>query len=299
MEPKRKHTLKAWFFATRPWAFPASAMPIVVTCAYLFWIRGDVNWYIGLWAMLSVLLFHAAANCWSDYKDFIKGVDREDTIGGVAITSGEFQPSEIKWLAVSLLVIAMVSGLALMFVAGWHVLWMAIAGCVLTLLYPWFKYHALGDVDIFLTYSLLPILGTSYVATGEFCFETMWLALPVGLITVGILHANNIRDMEQDKRAGIKTLVLLSGRKVSVFMYSLYMLLPFLWVAVLALSGVFPLWSLLVFLALKLAVDNVRGVMKSAKNGAEAMNGADERTAQLQLLFSLLFAFSFLLAALL
>ena len=41
-------------------------------------------------------------------------------------------------------------------------------GCVLILLYPWLKYHALGDVDIFLTYSLLPILGTSYVVTGVF-----------------------------------------------------------------------------------------------------------------------------------
>ena len=26
-----KHTFKDWFLATRPWSFPASAMPVLVT----------------------------------------------------------------------------------------------------------------------------------------------------------------------------------------------------------------------------------------------------------------------------
>ena len=31
-----KRTFKDWFIATRPWSFPASAMPIIVSIAYLF-----------------------------------------------------------------------------------------------------------------------------------------------------------------------------------------------------------------------------------------------------------------------
>ena len=42
-----KHTLKEWIFALRPWSFPASAMPIVVTLAYLFWKGAEVNWVLG------------------------------------------------------------------------------------------------------------------------------------------------------------------------------------------------------------------------------------------------------------
>ena len=32
-----KHSLKDWMIAIRPWSFPASAMPVIVTLAYLFW----------------------------------------------------------------------------------------------------------------------------------------------------------------------------------------------------------------------------------------------------------------------
>ena len=39
-----KHTFKDWLLATRPWSFPASSMPVLVTVAWS-WSRGyDVNW---------------------------------------------------------------------------------------------------------------------------------------------------------------------------------------------------------------------------------------------------------------
>lgn len=293
------HSLKAWVNATRPWSFPASAMPVLVTCAYLFWKGESVDWLLGLLTLVNVVLFHASANCWSDYKDFVNGVDREDTIGGVSITSGEFAPKEIKTLGISLLVIAMLTGIALMLLTGLPVLWFAMAGGILLLVYPWLKYHAMGDIDIFLTYSLLPILGTSYVVTGEFNGSVLWLTLPVGLITVGILHANNVRDIEHDKRAGIHTLAMLLGKKASVFLYCLYMVLPFLWVAATAILGIFPLWSLFVFVALKPAIDNMKMAVRYPREGMKAMKGVDEKTAQLQLAFSLILTLSLVIPALL
>ena len=152
--------------ATRPWSFPASAMPVLVTLAYLNWCDYKINWIAGVWALLNIVIFHAAGNTWSDYFDYKRGVDREDAIGGMSIVSGEFQASEIKWLAACLLSVAVAVGVNLMYYAGLPVLYFGLAGCALILLYPWLKYHALGDLDIFLTYSVLPILGTSFVATG-------------------------------------------------------------------------------------------------------------------------------------
>ena len=103
MASKKTHSFKEWLIATRPWSFPASAMPILVTCAYLFWKGENVDWLIGLLTLVNVVVFHASGNCWSDYKDFVSGVDREDTIGGLSITSGEFAPKEIKRLGVFLM----------------------------------------------------------------------------------------------------------------------------------------------------------------------------------------------------
>ena len=126
----------------------------------------------------------------------------------------------------------------------------------------------------------------------------LWLTLPIGLITVGILHANNIRDIEHDQRAGIHTLAMLLGKKVSVFLYCTYMLLPFIWVIVTAILGIFPMWSLFVLVALKPALDNIAKAVRYPREGMAAMNGVDEKTAQLQLAFSLILTLSLVIPAL-
>ena len=295
----KKHGFKAWLLAARPWSFPASAMPVLATLAYLFWYGYEINWLTGVWALLNIIVFHAAGNTWSDYYDYKRGVDREDAIGGMSIVSGEFQACEIKRLAWILLVIAVVAGVGLMLLAGLPVLYFGLAGCALIVLYPWLKYHALGDLDIFLTYSVLPILGTSYVATGALNYETLWLMLPIGLITVGILHVNNTRDIEQDSRAGIKTFAMLVGKRVSVVLYIAELMLPFVCVLVAAIYGAMPWWALVVLVALKPALDNCRAMLKLPAEGMKALIGVDEKTAQLQLMFSLLLSLSLFITAML
>ena len=136
MEKTGKHSFKAWFIATRPWSFPASAMPVLVTLAYLNWVGYKIDWLSGVWALLNIIIFHAAGNTWSDYFDYKKGVDREDAIGGMSIVSGEFKAHEIKRLAWILLTIAVAAGIGLMLHAGLPVLYFGLAGSVLTLFYP-------------------------------------------------------------------------------------------------------------------------------------------------------------------
>ncbi|MBO7194004.1 MAG: prenyltransferase [Bacteroidaceae bacterium] len=274
-------------------------MPVLVTLAYLNWCGYAIDWITGVWALLNIVIFHAAGNTWSDYFDYKRGVDREDAIGGMSIVSGEFQACEIKRLAWCLLSVAVVAGIGLMLYAGLPVLYFGLAGCALILLYPWLKYHALGDLDIFLTYSVLPILGTSFVATGYLHKEVLWLMLPIGLITVGILHVNNARDIEQDSRAGIKTFAMLIGKRASVVFYIAELMLPFVAILVAAIYGAMPWWALVVVIALKPAIDNCRAMLKLPTEGMKALVGVDEKTAQLQLMFSLLLSVSLFVTAML
>ena len=293
-----KHSIKDWVIATRPWSFPASAMPVLVTLGYLFWSGHQVDWLVGILTILNVVLFHAAGNTWSDYKDYKSGVDREDTVGGLSIVSGQFKPQEIKKLSLALFAIAVAGGLALTCFTGITTLYFGLAGALLTIFYPWLKYRALGDLDIFLTYSVVPMLGTSFVATGEIHLDALVLSVPVGLITVGILHSNNTRDIEQDRRAGIKTFAMCVGGKVSTVLYCLEMLVPFVWVIVCTVLDVLPGWSILVIAAAKMAFDNARQALRYNKEGMKALVGVDEKTAQLQLAFSVLMFISFITAAL-
>ena len=283
-----KHSFKEWLIAVRPWSFPASAMPIIVTVAYLFWKGEDIQWGLSLLALLGMVLFHCTGNVWSDYFDFKKHVDAEDTFGAKTLTTGMFRPEEIRNLALALLVVSAVCGLLLLYLTGLPLLWIGLAGIACTLLYPLLKFNALGDLDIILAFAFLPTLGTSYVATGSIEWNVLLIALPVGLITDAILHSNNTRDMATDKRAGITTMAMKMGNRFSIMLYVFEMIFPYIWIGVLSVMGHLPLYTVLIFMTLPLAMRNVKTIRKYEKAGVSIIADLDVKTANLQMFFSLL-----------
>ncbi len=283
--------------ATRPWSFPASTMPVLVTLAYICWSGADVDWLCGVWALVGIVFFHACGNTWSDLFDYKYKVDGDDTFGAKTLTSGMFTSDEIRRLSVGLLVVAVISGLGLMLATGWELMWIGLGGVLCTLLYPWLKFRAWGDAVIFVCYALLPVLGTSFVATGGFVLSALWLSVPIGLITVAILHSNNTRDIATDNRAGISTLAMKIGEKWSVVAYCFEVLFPLVWVVGCVVAGIFPLWSLAVLVAAVPAVKNARMMLCLKSGGMTAIASLDEHTAKLQLVFSLLLSLSFFVAS--
>ena len=282
--------------AVRPWSIPASAMPIIVTLAFLFWKEADIKLGYGLWALVGMILFHLAGNVWSDWFDFKKKVDAEDTYGAKTLTTGMFEPKEIKKLAIILLAAASLCGVGLALATGIELFYIGIAGAVLTVLYPFLKYNALGDLDILLTFAFLPTLGTAFVATGVIDWSVLLIALPVGLITDGILHSNNTRDMDTDKRADIHTMAMGLGKKVSALLYGFEMLFPFVWVAILSMLGYMPGGTVAVFLTLPIAIACAKTMKNSVEGGSHLIGDLDVRTANLQLQFSVLLTASFVIS---
>lgn len=292
----KKHTFKEWMFAVRPWSFPASTMPIVVSLAYIFFKGAEINWINGVWVLLTMVAFHAAGNTWSDYFDFIKAVDREDTFGAKTMTTGMFEPKEIRNLALILLVVACISGIAIFLCTGMTVLWCGLAGAVLVLMYPFLKYNALGDLDILLAFAAIPMVGTSYAVTGAIDWSILLVALPVGLITDGILHSNNTRDIIHDKRAGIRTFAMGIGPKAAAWFFTFELLFPYLWIGVLSMAGILPVHTIIIFMTIPIALACAKTLRDSVGGGIELIADIDVRTANLQLLFSLLLSAAFVAA---
>lgn len=290
----KKHSFNEWVIAVRPWSFPASAMPIIVTLAFLFYKGSEINWLYGAWTLIGMLLFHMTGNVWSDYFDFRKKVDADDTFGAKTLTTGMFKPEEIKRLAIGLLIVSVACGLGLFAVTGLPLLWIGLAGVLCTLLYPVLKFNALGDLDILLAFAFLPTLGTSYAVTGAIDWSVLWIALPVGLITDGILHSNNTRDVITDKRAGITTMAMGLGNKFSAWLYGFEVIFPFIWVGVCSIIGIMPLTTLAIFFTLPVAIACAQTMMHSLTGGAGVIADLDVRTANLQLMFSALLTIAFI-----
>ena len=283
-----KHSFKDWVVATRPWSFPASVMPVAVAFVWLWSKEVPVVWWLGALAVLNIILVHAAGNVWSDIADYRRGVDAADTFGVRQLVDGHFTPSEFMRLSLTLNLLAVGLGLVMVWLTGWPLLAIGIVGVALSVCYPRLKYMALGDVVIILCYALLPMLGTSFIAAGKFVCGVLWLAVPVGLITVAILHVNNVRDVTTDRRAGIHTLPMLTGRGFGRWLYVFEVLFPYVWLVLLVVLNVVSWPALAVFLSLPVALGNVRDVMDRNDTEGTKLARLDERTAQLQLAFSAL-----------
>ena len=97
-----KRTLADWFLATRPWSYPASTMPVALVLAYYFADGVAVDPVNAGWALVNIVIFHAAGNVWSDYFDFRYGVDNQNTLGVRQLVDGKFVAREFLWFAIFL-----------------------------------------------------------------------------------------------------------------------------------------------------------------------------------------------------
>lgn len=290
-----KRTFKDWFIATRPWSFPASAMPIIVTIAFLFARGTAIHWGLAIWSLIGMVLFHITGNLWSDYFDYKKKVDDTDTFGATSITSGQFQADEIRNFAIGMLVVSVLSGIGILLCTGLPILWIGMAGAVCMLLYPLLKYNALGDLDILMTFAFLPTIGTSYAVTGVIDWNVLYIALPVGLITDGILHANNTRDILTDKRAGIVTMAMSMGKKSAAWLYAFEVIFPYIWVLACVVMGIFTWPTVFVFITIPMALKCAK-IMLAGYQDINAIAMLDMRAAQLQMAFSIVLSVALVLS---
>ena len=296
----KKHSFKEWFAATRYWSFPVSTMPVVVTFAYLFANRqvpsGALPWIVLALSLVGVVILHSAGNLLSDWFDYRTGVDNKDAYAVPNLVFGKFQPKEYLTFSVILFVLGVMIGLGIVMMSGVGVLVVGVVAFALTVLYSFLKYHALGDLDIFIVFGILPVIGLAYAVTGEWRWDALVLSLPIGLITVSVLHANNTIDIPTDRAAGIKTFSMVIGEKASVVLYCCYMVLPFLCVVAAVIAGLLPPLALICLVAGFKAYHNFRQAASYKNIGREAIKALDLNSAQLQLQFSLMLAIGLIIS---
>lgn len=277
-------------------------MPVIVTFAYLL-SRNllPVEWrslVLFLLSVLGVIILHAAGNLLSDWADYRSGVDNEDAFAVPNLVFGQFRPAEYLRMSIILFVAGCLCGAGIVLLSGPAVLLIGGIGVVLTLLYSFLKYHALGDLDIFLIFGVLTVLGTTAAVCGDVLWDALVLSVPLGIITVSVLHANNTVDIESDRAAGIKTFAMLIGGKASSILYRVYMLLPFACIVLSVILGWLHPLALLCLPALVQAWKNFKQAAQFRNKGIEAMKGLDQSTAKLQLIFSTLLSAGLLIAGL-
>ncbi len=243
--------------ATRPFAFTASFISIIIGT----FLSPYVNFWLFLLALLGILAFHAGINALNDHMDYKYGVDDWLTIGSSRVLQdGLMDEREHLYLIIALIAVGFICGLTLTFLRGWFILILILIGAFLGIFYQvkplGLKYRGIGDLAVFLAFGPFLALGAYYVQMSRFSWIPFIVVIPVALIVVGILHANNFRDTEEDARAKALTLANLMGYKISSYYYTALVMIPYLLVLIFIILKIVPFWCLIVFLSLPHAIKN-------------------------------------------
>ena len=114
-----------------------------------------------------------------------------------------------------------------------------------------YGYYGLGELFVFVFFGLVATAGTTFVLAGTVTIEAWLAGTAIGLIACAVLMVNNIRDREQDKLAGKRTLAVLLGDRASRIAYAVLVLAPF---AILVFFTLFYTNAYLVFFVLLAAI---------------------------------------------
>lgn len=294
--------LKLYLKAARPFSFTVSFFPPILALALAFLEDPDFSpkWGLFIMTFLGGFIAHAGSNMVSDYFDYRKGIDRPGTYGSSQVlVAGEMSPVEMLILGLACLAVGALLGLAIMLMipGGFSLLWLILIGGFLGLFYtaPPFvlKYTALGDLAVFMAFGPLMTLGGYFVQTGHYSIKAFLISIPVAMLVDAILHANNTRDIENDKNCQIKTVAGIIGRKNSIKMYQILVYGCYAAVVLMTILKLLPIYSLVVFLSLPLAKSNVKKMQTT-----QTPPDADAMTAKLHSAFSLLFTVGLLLGRL-
>jgi 1,4-dihydroxy-2-naphthoate octaprenyltransferase len=278
--------LKIWFLATRPWSFTMTAISVGVGGAVAA-LDGAFDVLLFLLTLVGAVCVHGATNLINDYFDYKSGVDRPGAPTTLyrphPLVQGLISPQAVLWVSVGLYAIAAIIGLALLALKGAGLLWFILVGAIASFFYTAgpikYKYLALGELAVFLMWGPVIVGGTYFVQRGSLSPDAVLISVPFGLLVALVLLANNLRDIDYDRSAGIATLGTLLGQQKTRVLYQGLILLAYLAIALLIALKILSPWGLLVFFSAPVAFRLIRTLQR------EIPNDADARTAQLDTLF--------------
>ncbi|MDC6385642.1 1,4-dihydroxy-2-naphthoate octaprenyltransferase [Flagellimonas taeanensis] len=214
---------KTWVRAARLRTLPLSLSGIIVGTAMAA-KQGFFQFDIFVLALLTTVGFQITSNFANDYGDGVKGTDNEDRIGPQRVLqSGLLSRTALKKgiivsiatsMLLAIILIYKAFGLEnlvyifIFFILGAMSIWAAIR---YTMGSNPYGYKGLGDLYVFLFFGLLGVLGSMFLYTKALDWHSVLPATGLGLLCVGVLNLNNLRDVVSDKKHGKITLVVKMG----------------------------------------------------------------------------------------
>jgi 1,4-dihydroxy-2-naphthoate polyprenyltransferase len=269
-----------FFLATRLPFLTATLVPVALGIA----VAGSEHHFalgLALLTLLGGIAVHLGLNVANDVFDAMSGADEANTTptmfsgGSRVIQYGLVSLRQMALLCAACYAIAIAVGLVLVAMTGAGLLWIGVAGILISWFYtaPPLRlvHHGLGELAVALGFGPIMVLGAYYVQTQQYSLKPFVLSIPVALLVMLILYANEIPDRISDAKAGKRTLVVRLSKPAVVRGYEVSAALAYIACIVGAATRVVPWTTLIALLTVPLAVKTARGLRDNYDQPYEVM----------------------------
>lgn len=214
---------RAWMLAARPKTLTGAAVPVMIGLALAWRDAGALAFNVvpAVLCVLFAFIMQIDANFINDYFDYLKGNDDETRLGPRRACAQGWVSLKAMGRAIALTTaLACAVGLPLIIYGGVWLIAVGVLCVIFCFLYTTrLSYLGLGDVLVLVFFGLVPVCMTYYVQTLTVTFGVVLASVACGFVIDTLLLVNNYRDVDNDKKSGKRTLVVMVGAKTGRKLY--------------------------------------------------------------------------------
>ncbi|PID51362.1 MAG: 1,4-dihydroxy-2-naphthoate polyprenyltransferase [Pasteurellales bacterium] len=246
---------------------------------------GSVSYFLGNFKPLiffltltTALLLQILSNFANDYGDLKKGSDIERIGEKRAIHLNQISEFQLKKAIYYVIGLSIISGFLLIMVSVHSLqdfivfislgLLSIVASITYTVGKKPYGYCGLGDLSVLIFFGFIAIFGGFYLQNSSVHYDLFFPSLGAGLLAVGVLNINNLRDARLDSVNNKNTLIVKMGITYGKVYHFILLSLALLSFIIFALVHHFHFYGYLFLLSIPLFYKNIKAVI-TFKDGLE------------------------------
>ena len=263
--------LSVWLRAIRVKFLLASVIAVSLGLS-LAWHSGyPINIIHAILTFAGVISLHASVDLLNDYWDFKRGIDkktkRTKMSGGTGVLpEGLLKPKSVYIVGIGFLILGAIIGIYFVIIFG-ITIGLILGFAILSVYFYSTKIVNWGLAEVFVTIKgTLIVLGTYFIQSQTIDDFAIFAGVVVGILSSMVLFVTSIPDHDADKEKGRRTLVIIFGMSNAVRTFLIFPILAYGVIIYGVLTGIFPVYSLIVLLAkpfLILAILHLKDLEKS------------------------------------
>lgn len=200
-----------WLKNSRLFSLPMTLLSWLVIFVYSLKLGGNV--LNGVLALVGISFAHLATNLFDDYVDYKNLPENSQKCKCAYIKDGSATISDVLKVVLIYLVIAAGMGFVLFLRCGFPVIFLAIIGGIITLIYAKLSQRGFSELAVGTAFGPLLFEGVYFVMTGYFSLTVFVMSVAVVIFTIGLMYVHTVLDFEGDMNVHKMTLACRLGDK--------------------------------------------------------------------------------------